>query len=173
MCHQCDVSVPSLIALVDTAAGHENSVVASERSTQHMHLIADNAVLGVLDSAILKQPSESARWFDEQLQLHTSRPVRMALYHVPTYSAREVESSLIADVRTAFLPVFDKHNLTVAFENHAHSYKRTHPMRADAIDEARGTLYLGDGAWGVTVRDQTSSSNFDHDKVFQVWKKKK
>lgn len=40
------------------------------------------------------------------------------------------------------------YNLTVGFENHSHSYKRTKLLRGGKEDPT-GTLYIGDGAWGV------------------------
>ena len=41
--------------------------------------------------------------------------------------------------------------MKVAFENHDHAYKRTHPIRNGKIDPT-GIVYLGDGAWGVNLR---------------------
>lgn len=41
---------------------------------------------------------------------------------------------------TAF--ILHRHNLTIGFEHHDHSYKRTKKMRANKPDES-GTLYLG------------------------------
>jgi len=40
----------------------------------------------------------------------------------------------------------------VAFENHDHAYKRTHPLRNGEI-RSDGIVYIGDGAWGVRTRD--------------------
>ena len=46
-----------------------------------------------------------------------------------------------------FLPIFDKFNLRVAFENHDHLMKRSKRMKRDVIDPT-GTLYVGDGCLG-------------------------
>lgn len=43
-------------------------------------------------------------------------------------------------------PLFEEYELTAAFENHDHTYKRTHRIR-DGWWIPRGVLYLGDGAW--------------------------
>jgi hypothetical protein len=40
--------------------------------------------------------------------------------------------------------------MTVGFENHSHMYKRTMPIRNETADPT-GTLYIGDGGWGVNV----------------------
>lgn len=37
----------------------------------------------------------------------------------------------------------------MGFENHSHSYKRTKLLR-DGKEDPTGTLYIGDGAWGVS-----------------------
>lgn len=39
-------------------------------------------------------------------------------------------------------------NIYSAFENHDHVYKRTYPLKNNQV-VADGTIYLGDGAWGV------------------------
>ena len=44
-------------------------------------------------------------------------------------------------------PLFDKYNLTVAFEHHEHCLKRSKPIKNDKI-ASNGTVYLGDGALG-------------------------
>jgi hypothetical protein len=50
-------------------------------------------------------------------------------------------------------PVFDEFALTVAFENHDHTFKRTHLLKdGAATGDDSGTLYLGDGCWGRDVR---------------------
>ena len=55
------------------------------------------------------------------------------------------------DVRKHWHPLFDAHNIRVAFEHHDHAYKRTPRIRGGEVD-ANGTVYFGDGAWGVGTR---------------------
>jgi len=50
--------------------------------------------------------------------------------------------------REHIVPIFDKYNVTIAFENHNHNLKRTHPLRNGEISET-GTIYLGEGSWGA------------------------
>ena len=46
----------------------------------------------------------------------------------------------------------DRYGVDVAFENDHHVYKRTLPIKGDAVDPD-GTIYMGDGSWGVKLRD--------------------
>jgi acid phosphatase type 7 len=55
-------------------------------------------------------------------------------------------------VRKNWLPLFEQYNVKLAFENHDHAYKRTFPIRENRVDET-GIVFIGDGAWGVNVRE--------------------
>jgi hypothetical protein len=54
--------------------------------------------------------------------------------------------------RKAWLPLFDKHQLDVAFENHDHALKRSKLLKNNKVVPKNGTLYVGDGAWAVAPR---------------------
>jgi hypothetical protein len=93
-------------------------------------------------------------WLAGTLQQRRDVPHVFPIYHVPGYpSVRAFEEKYSAQVREHWSPLFDQFGVKVAFENHDHAYKRTHPIRGGKIDFARGVTYLGDGAWGVGVRD--------------------
>jgi hypothetical protein len=47
----------------------------------------------------------------------------------------------------------------IAFEHHDHTYKRTFPILNEAIAD-NGIIYLGDGAWGVGIRQPDLSRWF-------------
>ncbi|MFT5823031.1 MAG: hypothetical protein ACI8ZM_004290 [Crocinitomix sp.] len=77
----------------------------------------------------------------------------MAMYHVPLYPAySEYDNSLSAFLRATWQPIFDRNHLDVAFENHDHVLKCTHPMYNNEINDS-GTVYIGDGSWGRGGRD--------------------
>jgi hypothetical protein len=71
----------------------------------------------------------------------------------PSYRSDKVgESGKINHlIREHWCPLFDEYGVQLAFEHHDHAYKRTYPIRKGTVDP-RGVVYLGDGAWGVTVR---------------------
>lgn len=75
---------------------------------------------------------------------------KFALYHVPAYPSQgEFTLNTSTNIRTHWVPLFEKHKINAAFENHNHCYKRTVLIKNGA-ESASGVLYLGDGAWGVT-----------------------
>jgi hypothetical protein len=55
--------------------------------------------------------------------------------------------------------VFNAHGVKLAFENHDHSYKRTKPL-INSSEAAGGTVYMGDGAWGVESRSCDASRDY-------------
>jgi hypothetical protein len=112
-----------------------------------------NLVMLLLDSGHLSpHDGEQAAWLDAQLTAHRDVPHKFAVYHVPLYpSHRAFEGAGSTNGRRAWLPIFDKHRLTAAFENHDHTFKRTHLLRENKPDSP-GTLYLGDGCWGMPAR---------------------
>lgn len=100
-------------------------------------------------------------WLDENLAerrrlgTHHVFPV----YHVPAWpSHRTINDGRSVRVRKYFAPVFEKYDVDIAFENHDHTYKRTHRLRSGAIDST-GVLYIGDGAWGVEPRPIKENDN--------------
>lgn len=112
--------------------------------------IGDYASLWLLDSGhIYPVVGEQTRWLSNTLQKSLNIPYRFAFYHVPAYpSVRSFSDKHSKEVRTAWSPIFDANNLTVAFEHHEHAYKRSQLIKNGQIDPT-GVLYMGDGAWGV------------------------
>ncbi len=123
-----------------------------ERS-YHARTFGKNLLILLLDTDhVSPHDGEQAAWLDAQLTAHRHVPHRIAVYHVPLYpSHRAYDGSSSVKGRQTWLPIFDKHRLPVAFENHDHTFKRTHRLRNDRLDP-QGTLYLGDGCWGMGAR---------------------
>jgi len=112
-----------------------------------------NLAMFLLDTGhVSPHDGEQAAWLDAQLTAHRNVPHKFAVYHVPLYpSHRAFDGASSVKGRQVWLPIFDKHGLTAAFENHDHTFKRTHLLRENKPDP-RGTLYLGDGCWGMGAR---------------------
>lgn len=108
----------------------------------------------VLDSNNISSIEGSQRnWLDTQLKQDTTRDHVFALYHHPAYpSVRSFTGTEATKIRTFWSPLFERYGLDTAFEHHEHSYKRTYPLRAGKRD-AKGILYVGDGAWSVKPRE--------------------
>jgi hypothetical protein len=91
-------------------------------------------------------------WLEQVLAARRGVPHLFPLYHVPAYpSVRDFENPPSQRVREHWVPLFERYGVRVAFENHDHAYKRTFPLRAGQRSP-EGIVYLGDGAWGTTVR---------------------
>ena len=108
----------------------------------------------VLDSGhIVAHDGEQKAWLADALARSATAPYRFAVYHVPLYpSHRDFEGGLSASGRTHWGPLFDEFRLTTAFENHDHTLKRTKLIKNNEVSP-EGTLYLGDGSWGVPPRE--------------------
>ncbi|MCH9609168.1 MAG: hypothetical protein S4CHLAM45_03900 [Chlamydiales bacterium] len=133
--------------------------------------------LFVLDSGHTeKHDGKQLDWLKEELDKNRS-PIKIALYHVPLYpSIRFVEKGVAYKTicrllsfsliqrpqtrlysyaslagRTHWLPLFDAYGMTVAFEHHDQTLKRTKPLKEGKVDSS-GTLYLGDGGWGSKLQ---------------------
>lgn len=130
--------------------------------------------LFVLDSGhTASHEGRQKEWLQRELQKAENIPVTIALYHVPLFpSVRFAVQDLVyhslygfielcKDEHTAnklfskeslkgrehWLPLFDRFELTVAFEHHDQTLKRTKTLRYGREDP-KGTLFLGDGGWG-------------------------
>jgi acid phosphatase type 7 len=94
-------------------------------------------------------PGDQTNWLYQTLYERSSFPKKFALYHVPAFpSVRSFEGKYSTLIRKYWVPIFEQFDLTAAFENHDHAYKRTHPLKEGTINPT-GALYIGDGAWGV------------------------
>ena len=91
-------------------------------------------------------------WLETVLEERKDIPHLIPVYHIPAYPGhRGFEGSTSQRIREHWVPLFEKYGVKVAFENHDHVYKRTHPILNGEIN-ANGIVYLGDGAWGVEPR---------------------
>lgn len=92
-------------------------------------------------------------WLEKALEERKGIPYKMAVYHVGAYPSSDTyKGKTSAAVRTNWSPLFEKYGVQAAFENHSHCFKRTHKIKEGKIAED-GILYLGDGSWGVPVRE--------------------
>ncbi|HBO42807.1 MAG TPA: hypothetical protein DD670_02485 [Planctomycetaceae bacterium] len=106
----------------------------------------------VLDSGHLAKHESQVEFLEEHLKAFSQLPFRVAVYHVPLYpSYRPYDGKSSAAGRTHWLPLFDAHGLTIGFEHHDHTFKRTKRLRNNELNE-EGTLYVGDGSAGVVSR---------------------
>ncbi len=95
---------------------------------------------------------EQTEWMAEALAQRQNFTHVFPVYHVPAFpSHRDFGGRVSRGVREHWVPLFEKYGTRVAFENHDHTYKRTHPIRNGEVADD-GVIYIGDGAWGVGTR---------------------
>lgn len=93
---------------------------------------------------------EQKDWLEQTLKERTKRTHKFAVYHVPAYpSVRKTKGKISKLVRETWTPLYEKYGVNTAFEHHDHAYKRSQPIYKGEINESKGVLYIGDGAWGV------------------------
>jgi acid phosphatase type 7 len=101
---------------------------------------------------------KQTEWLRTEMAKDSTVLHRIALYHIPAYpDVRRYRNNASTAVRRHFVPVFDKYHLHLAFENHEHAYKRTLPLVNSSFDPD-GTVYIGDGSWGVPPRSPKKAS---------------
>lgn len=127
---------------------NENVPKLSERKTYFTHRIGTRLLLLSLDTGYELPIANQTTWIESQLSERSYQFI-FSQYHHPLYAAcskgnRGVTSG---EGRKHWVPLFDKYNVTMSFENHVHSFKRTKPLRG-GVPSPNGTVYLGDGSWG-------------------------
>lgn len=128
--------------------------LAQSETTYYTRTFGPDLALFILDSGHIS-PYDGAQtdWLAQTMTEHDQFKFKMAVYHVPLYpSHRSYLDARSAQGRQFWLPLFDAHGLDIGFENHDHTFKRTKPLRSSAVDP-EGTVYLGDGCFGVPPRE--------------------
>jgi acid phosphatase type 7 len=100
---------------------------------------------------------EQKDWLAKNLADRSDVLHLIPIYHIPGYpSVREYTGGGHKRVREHWIPLFEKHGVRLAFENHDHAYKRTFPIFEEKVDQ-RGIVYVGDGSWGTSPREVHSA----------------
>lgn len=108
-----------------------------------------------LDSWIHTPPKQQIQFINDSFVRYEHFPNKMVLYHAAMFPSKvdlgRDETDVVKEINKIWRPLFDHFKVSVAFENHFHLYKITHPIYNGQIanDSAKGTIYIGDGAWYV------------------------
>ncbi len=107
----------------------------------------------VLDSNHIVPVSEQVEWLKTTLEANANYPYIICTYHVPLYpSHRPFDRTISLEERNLWLPLFDSYKVSACFENHDHTFKRTKILKGNQ-PSSEGTIYLGDGCFGVNPRE--------------------
>jgi hypothetical protein len=104
-------------------------------------------------------------WLRDDLARHKGVKFKAAAYHKPIrpFTKSKPDNDYLY---TAWAPLFDANGMTMAFEGDSHIHKITWPIRPSKEkgnslgfirDDAKGTVYLGEGSWGVKIRKNNNS----------------
>ena len=121
-------------------------------ATYIIDMYEDLSVL-VLNSNHTRPVDDQVEFIEQALSLRKTRKHLFALYHFPAYGIVKggLGNDLSKSIRQHWTPLFDQYGLDAAFENDHHVYKRSKLIKGGKVHDS-GTLYIGDGAWGVKTR---------------------
>lgn len=104
---------------------------------------------------------QQTNWLETVLRERINVPHVFPVYHVPAYpSVRHYMDDTMVKIRQHWIPVFERYGILMAFENHDHAYKRTHPIK-DGRVSANGIVFVGDGSWGTVTREIGSRQDYE------------
>jgi hypothetical protein len=122
------------------------------KSYYTIDLFEDLSVV-ILDSSHTYSIESQVEFLQSSLSSRKDRTHLFVLYHFPAYGIMKggLNSPISKSMRNHWVPLFDQYGLDAAFENDHHVYKRSKLLKGDKVNQD-GTLYIGDGAWGVGTR---------------------
>ena len=115
----------------------------NERRSYSYHLLGKILLMN-LDSGYISKYDGDQLEFIKSVSEKYPDHVKMAMYHDPIYSSCVYACS----GEEHWVPQFDRFRYMAIFENHMHAFKRTFPITNRQFNP-NGTVYLGDGSWGV------------------------
>jgi acid phosphatase type 7 len=123
--------------------------------------LGPDLVLVTLDSDHITEVTLQTEWLDSTLTAHAQKRWKLVQWHVAAWpSVRDFNGDIPVKIRNHWIPVLEKHNVTLVIEAHDHAYKKTVPIRNNARDDENGIIYIGDGGWGAPIRETKNPGNF-------------
>ena len=137
----------------------------TQRKTYHAHKIGNMLNLALDASYVESYTGEQLDWIKSMSEQY-SNYTKIAIYHDPlvTPLKPQDENPNVLGGGQLWLDAFDTYNFMAVFEHHTHTLKRTFPLRNMTVNE-NGTIYFGDGDWGVTPSQfdyEANNSNSTH-----------
>ena len=120
-------------------------------------------------NSLIASGGEQKEWLEADLKKNQHSSIwKMAQYHFPIrpHTVRKAERN---DQRSNWASLFYKYGLDVAVESDAHVVKATYPIvpsykdgheEGFLRDDARGTVYLGEGCWGAPLRSNDDDKSW-------------
>ncbi len=97
-----------------------------------------NALFVILDTNF--DITAQTDWLDKTLA-ESDATWKFVVYHHPAYSSAPRRDN--PQVRSEWVPLFDKHEVDMALQGHDHAYLRTYPLKdGKRVDENEGVIYI-------------------------------
>ncbi len=113
-----------------------------------------NAHVVVLDSDASTQPGSPQYAFLDRDLADSAATWKFVAFHHTIYT-----TGATVGIRTALVPLFDRHHVDIVFMGHVHTYERTKPLVANRVTApGTGTVYVTTGGGGQTLGSTVRSS---------------
>ena len=157
-------STGKITPLVPTRGNHEhsNEVIVNLFDVKEKAVVyalnfgGDLLRLYTLNSLNPIVESDQTKWLKEDLEVHKGKETwRMAQYHYPIMPHQSTKT-IKFDQYNHWAPLFYQYGFKVIVESDAHVVKTTWPIKPDPnghkgfVRDDKGTMYLGEGSWGLT-----------------------
>jgi len=109
----------------------------------------------LLDSGHTEAVSRQVPFLAQASASRKHVPFVFASYHRPAWGSGCKDDAV--DIQEKWCPIFERNGIDAVFEQDHHTYKRTWPIINGKRDDANGIPYIGDGAWGVAVRNPSQA----------------
>lgn len=155
---------------------HENIYYSVSFGGDFFHFTALNSEI--------EEGGDQVNWMEEDLKTHQHYTFKAAGYHKPLrpHTAGKRENDYQYE---QWAPLFNKYGLDISMDGDSHMSKITFPIRPSEEpgshqgfirDDAKGTMYIGEGSWGASYRDNNDdkpwtlrSGSFNQIKWIQVF----
>lgn len=130
---------------------------------------------GLIRAYVLNTESSIAgdqtTWLENDLKAHQDADYRLAIYHKPMRPHVEKKKEG-TNQYTYWAPLFYEYKVDLVVESDAHTSKSTYPIipSLDASsdegfvrDDARGTVFVGEGCWGAPLRSADDNKSWTRD----------
>ncbi len=115
--------------------------------------------------------STQASWLLSDLQANTAVKWKIGQYHKPMYPHEPGKAENTAQY-TAWAQPFYDHGMSLVIDSDSHVVKHTWPIKptgntsvssAYVRDDARGTVFVGEGCWGAPLRTASDKKAYTRD----------
>jgi len=143
-----------LLPIVPTRGNHEtstqmyNAIFSTPGGSGNYFLTSFGDLALLTLNTEINHSGTQRNWLEANLNEASKNYLFLAAnYHRPAFPAVKTPGKAL----TAWVPLFDKYGLDIAFESDGHALKRTLPIKNGEHHE-RGTIYVGEGGLGVPLR---------------------